>query len=351
MAPIRAVEIRLPPHLDDLSLDSFLSYLKWQQAKQDLKAVKEAFQEGIAGESRYCYPWQEIPAEEDFELGPFHIKLKTAKKPGTVSWEKVISGFKASLEYWKSEWERGRLKDFRTLDGELYLPIDRLEEKLGELSEKYRGEEGLKRELKLEKPEIQVPEVFVYLLDQDYSKPTGTNARYWAEARQMLEEGEKRTVGYKEDGKQIKRFKEILYEESLSQLGSEPESPARVPYAFDGIVFIHQLEPRKRKQYSKIYQALVKERPKKLTENSRIGDFEKIKLMILAGAEGELRELGLVDDEFMQDYQPHVRNGRIYVRLNGLIKRIGEYENRFSTRYIEQNLWIAEILPGSLRSG
>lgn len=335
-------EIRLPPVLNNLQLGSFLYYLKWQNDRHDLERIANSFKKGI---SNHLLEKSKPPIEEVLEFGGLKIKVLLEETEGSISYEKVLQELKKYLNHLTEEWQNQRLKkNYRTIDGSLYIDLKLVEKKIEKLKYENKKEPGIRTELKLIEPLPSIPDNIKFIFEHDYSVPSETNARYWMESNEMLCEGEKRCIGYyDESGNRVKRFKEILYEESLNLLGEEPKHLVRVPYAFDSIIFIHQLEPRERKEYSKIISALSKKAPKNITQKSNFGDIQKIKLIMLENAENKLKEQKLIDDEFLSCYEPKLINGNIFIKLDGLSKKIEDYEQEFKSSYIEQNLYINAI--------
>lgn len=162
----------------------------------------------------------------------------------------------------------------------------------------------------------------------------------------MIEEGTKRTVGFKAkvDGKSvyINRFKRLVLEDSLQIIGGAPKTVIAVMYPFEAVSFKHQIEPREGTSYEPIISEFTKEAPEKLRSNSTIGDLVMISMM---GTEAGkiLTEKGIIKDEFLQDYDPQTEDGEMYIRIEGLKKRLDDYTKKNTTQNIEQNFSI--ILP------
>jgi len=90
-------------------------------------------------------------------------------------------------------------------------------------------------------------------------------------------------------------------------------------------VFDHHIQPRSRIHYKPdVIDSLKKPPPKVLKTTSKVGDFYKALIAATEGVEA-LRSRGLIDDEFMRDYNPQYLDGRVFVRLEGIRRRLEIY--------------------------
>ena len=65
---------------------------------------------------------------------------------------------------------------------------------------------------------------------------------------------------------------------------------------------------------------------------------EKIKLIIIDGAEDFLKEKKLLDEHFLNDYKPTRAGDRIFLRADGILKRVRDYENKFRNLHYQQQI-------------
>lgn len=325
------VDVKLPPHLTRVDENCFWEYLIWEEGKKELsKRILERFKQGVVSQSQ-----EHVPVGDEIEF-----EVTTKRYEGRPQYARISEGFGTYLDILLGEYEKGiRRNGVRTFEGEPYIRAQMVIDKLKEDVKTKRGEEITEHKVDLIRPgelRIWVPEHIAVVWSRDYSALTDYNARVYQGALSMINEGDKRAVGFKdEDGKEVKRFKKLLLEDSLQTLSGVPSNPVALLYPFENMIFIHQLEPRRPIRHSDVVNAFIQPLPERLTKRSKAGD-----LIIANEVERieALREKGLVSDEFVVDYNPTVREGHVYVRLRGVQKRLVDYKQKFVNPTIEQNI-------------
>ena len=280
------------------------------------------------------------------------FRIWTTPKQKKPSYANINEDFRSYLDFLKEHYQSELLKKrFRTIKDEPYIDVEVFIEKLNALyKSSTEGREGISQSLELVRPERLLTNItteVVYAIDQNYGALTEANGRTYQNGLNMIVEGERRTVGYKdEEGNEIKRFKKLLLEDSLNTLGEYPEGPTPLRYSGTGFDFIHQIEPRQSYKHASIYNQFAKELPRKITKKSKTGD-----LMLIQAIRNDpsfknaLLEKGLIDESFLNDYDPQLRGGYMLVRLQGVIDRFDHYKNKVyrSEPSIEQNITIERV--------
>ncbi len=357
---IKNIPVYLPDVLTSIDEKSFRQYMMWQDDQRMLNRYPiSKFTEALLSTLPYTdenRPEEKVK-EDRIKLGELEFLVITTQQSKRISYKSVYDKFKTFVnsleEFYKDERLR---KDFRTLTPkslqlsikELYVHSKMVKEKLIEyVNTSLEGKEGIKQEVKLIKPEqllTSIPEVMHINLGRDYKAVAESNARAWQEAQNMVEEGGKRTVGFQVKGTKeyVKRFKRLVLEDSLQILGEVPKTPVALMYPFPMISFKHQIEPRETVSYEPIIDSFLKEVPKVIKSNSKIGDLTLIDL-ISEGKKEWLQEKKVLSEDFLKDYDPQKEEGKTYIRIEGLKKRLQEHTKKNTTPTIEQNFSI--ILP------
>jgi hypothetical protein len=341
------IKCYLPPELTKIDEESFIRFLSFQDEKKILeKYIIDNFKKGIRNDIGFSDENRPDNRVETFlKIGnDIEIAVYTTPTTKRPAYEKIKKGFENYLNFLLEEYEKGVSREgVITIKNEPYVSVSILIKKLNnDVANLLEGREGIRQELEIKRPLI-IPEgdfkVVPIVFGRDYSQISETNARAYINALNLIKTGEKRTTGYKEGEEIIKRFKMLLLDDSLQILGGEPKEPTALTYPYENYVFIHQLEPRTIYSHKEIIDSLIKEPPKELKKNSRIGDLKKVELMLLKNLDDVLKKKGLIDEEFISDYKPVRRGDDVFVKLKGVKKRLEKYEEICSNRYIEQNIF------------
>jgi hypothetical protein len=340
---ITQFKVSLPGDLSGMTEENFMKYLVWQRESDDVsKRLITPFKDVLCDATGYTD--SNRPATETSSIVPVgqDITYKVTTKPTTKrpSYSKVNASFRGYLDVLIDQYTREiRRKDIMTIDGQPYVAVDDVLEHIdGELQAHLEGKEGIEQHVELANPSVLVaetPQSVVIVVGRDYSALTDFNARTYEGANKFLKEG----------NAQAKRFKEDLLKDSLFTISGEVTEVVALAYPFDGISFIHQIEPRKLPQHKDILYALIKEKPSRITTRSNIGDLTKAKMFAEDGGRELLESKGLLDQEFISSYSPAVRSDQAYVRLLGLVDMFSRYMKEMVKPTLEQNIYMK---PGNL---
>lgn len=353
---IKNIPVYLPDVLTNIDEKSFRQFMMWQEDQKMLnKFPVSKFNDAILATLPYTDENRpEDVKEELVKVGELELIIKTTPQHKRTSYKSVYEKFKTFVDSLEEFYKDERLrKDFRTLtpksttseEKELYVENGMVFEKLKEyVGTSIEGKEGIRQEVTLVTPIellISIPDVMHINLERNYGMVAESNARAWQEAQNMVDEGSKRTVGYKVEGTKdyVKRFKRLVLDDSLQILGETPKTPVALMYPFEAINFKHQLEPRETTSYEPIIDSFLREVPKVIKSNSRIGDFVIIS-MIAEGNVELLMQKKMLKDEFIQDYDPQKEEGKTYIRIAGLKKRLEDYTKKNTSPTLEQNFSI-----------
>ncbi len=359
---ISSIPVYLPDDLVNIDEKSFRQFMMWQDDHKMLnKYPINKFEDGLLTKLPYTDSNRpEKETKDNVTVGQLEFIVKTTPQQKRISYAAVYDKFKRFVEMLEEFYKDERLrKDFRTLtpkyekpeqeeEKELYVKNGMVLEKISEYKESsLEGKEGIKQQVDLIKPlEIlaSTPEMMQINLERNYGAVAESNARAWQEAINMIEEGNRRTVGYKDEvtKEYIKRFKKLVLEDSLQIIGQTPKNPVAVMYPFETVSFKHQLEPREPVSYEPIISSFTKEVPKVIKTNSKIGDLVMVN-MIEKGQVQWLKDKELLKEDFLTDYDPQREDEFIYIRIAGLKKRFKDYTRDNTTPTIEQNFFI--VLP------
>lgn len=339
---VQREEFILPQARGVLDAEAFWGYLDGELGSKKITSrVKGRFEPVLFAKTGYGDEQRPAAAvESEVQVGDYVFAVTTKPTTKTPAYKQVVEGlgdYVGFLREQRAEEEVLR-RGMRRLDGELYVHLDVLEEKLErDLRETLQGKEGVEQSTKgllygegLVEPEAsRAPASLALGIGTDYGRLTERNAAvYWDALNYLLAVGER-----------SRAFKDALKEESLRVLGSEPTEPVSVCYAFDGMAFYHQLEPRARVAYRGVIDAFLKPAPAALRKNSAVGDFPLVRRFV----EGDqaVREKGLVDQDFLADYHPRVDGGRVFIRLDGVRDRLDQYTE--GTPFLEQNITVRRV--------
>ncbi len=334
---ITQIDARRVPELNGMTQSSFRGFLRWPHDKKVVVSnVIDPFKQGLLG--RIGYSDDNRPKGQTVSrvgVGDVRFNVTTTPQDKSPSYKEVNETFGEYLEFLSEQHGSDvKRKGIRTFEGSAYVDVDVVLEKLNELNEESRrGKSGINQKIEVASPEDvvkYVPDRIGVVLGQNYSALTDFNARGYSGAINFVKEGDKKSG----------EFKSRVLEQSLETLGVDsPSEVSVVGYAFEGFTVHHQLEPRSTRSHSKIIDALTKEPGVRLTKSSKIGDLHKVRMMG-EGATTQLYEKGLVDDSFVEDYSPVVRDGKDFVRIDGLQKRFEGYKNSLKSESLEQNFGV-----------
>jgi len=340
---ITQFKISLPGDLSGMTKENFMKYLVWQRESKDVsKILISPFEDAVCVATGYTD--SNRPAAETSSIVPVSqdIAYKVTTTPTTKRplYKEVNESVKGYLDVLLEQYTRDiRRKDIMTIDDQPYVAVnDVLKYIDGELSAHLEGKEGIEQKLELASPAVlvaDIPQSVVIVVGRDYSAMTDSNARTYEGARKFLKEG----------NAQARRFKEDLLSDSLATIGSDVTEVVALAYPFEDVSFIHQLEPRKPTLHKDILYALIKEKPKKITTKSTMGDLVRANMFAESGGRELLVAKGLLSPEFMSAYSPAVRDEKAYVRLQGLVDMFGKYVKDMVNPTVEQNIYMK---PGNL---
>jgi len=326
-------EYSLPGDMEEINPENFWNFLDWEKgSKRVTSKIRNPFEQALCEETGYSdthRPPGEV--ESIVEVGDIEFTVKTKPTTKTPSYREVVDRFREYLGFLQEEKveEDVLRRGVRRLDGELYLSLDLLEEKLTrDQEEALTGKEGVEQRVIL--PNGEVPELLVVSFDFDYGTLTQENAVQYGTATTFL----------KEWNSLAKKFKEAVKEDSLALLGRVPTQPVAIRYGFNGTVFYHHLEPRKRVAYREVVGEFVKPFTPKPRKGSKVGDFPKLRRHA-EGQEDFLREKELIDDRFLETYRPRTRDGNLYVRHQGVSERLETYST--GKPFLEQNFSVRRV--------
>lgn len=339
---ITQFDIVMPSALTGVDLASFITYLNWIKDEAEIKKrIIDPFKKGVfkaTDFNDYNRPEQmqttSVFVGEGIE---FIVQTKpTTKKP---SYATVTKEFGNYLNVLLDQHSRGiSRKDVRTFKDEPYVSLIDVEEVLRKLiRDSLEGKEGVEQKIiEVKAPEELLsflPSSISLVIGRDYSSLSDYNARVYIQAENFVDHA----------NELVKPFKGMLLEDSLTVLGIEDKKQVSeiklLAYAFEGVIFYHQIEPRTSPKHAEVVEAFTKPVPSRITRVSKIGDFELLKLMHQMPYE-ELEKKGLINEEFKKDYAPEFTLDTMFVRLEGVIKRLNFYLANIATKTAEQNIYV-----------
>lgn len=332
------VTIDLLPSITGLTEENFWRFLNWHQDEREAeRRIIERFKPTIF--SRTGYSDENRPAGEvedvvrvQYSDLEFLVKTKsTTKKPG---YKQVNVEFGDYLRFLLERYQQGvQQKGVLTVNDEPYVLVDNLIGKLErDLENILEGKEGISQSLTCP-PQPSVDRLTIELA-RDYSKFIVENAMAFIAASQLLEHG----------SENYKVFKDLLEDSSLEVLGGKPATPVVVTYPFEHAVFRHHLDPRITVKYAEIINtALLKDPTERITRRSRIGDLKLARLVKDEVLAQTLREKDLLDPEFILDYHPIIRDGQVYVRLEGVISRLEAYNGDLTSYSLNPSFSVRRV--------
>ena len=344
--------IYLPPVLEGLGEDDFWQYIDWQSHRGEIpKMITAPFKNQNLSPFTDDNP-PEKPKPTRAKFGSVVFGVLSKKKTKRPRYADIYSDFEGFLTNLKESYERGTLrKDYRTIeeDGkkELYVSLDTVAGKLREdkntmLSEK----EGVDNKISLLKPaglSEEVLESITIVADTDYSARSEYNARIYQLASNFLNQGDINT-GFSQKKEAGRRFKKILLEDSFERLGGRPETFVKVPYPFGSITFKHHIKPKSQPSYETMINAFLHPIPKTIKKGSLAGDFSMLEGLKSPGLRERLKEKGIWDEEFEQTYRPRLISGRVYILLEGVMKRLEYYRNRSISTSYDQHVSVGRTI-------
>lgn len=325
------------PKLEDISEASFRSYANSKVQQNELRGMvikpfRDAIYESI--------PWNdenrpEDPITEAVEISDkisFDVTVKpTYKRP---AYARIINEVSNTLSQRSEDYNEGRkVAGVLTINDEGYIRVKDVLDQTLELMSKYReGREGVSRRVSACAPEKllnEVPKSLTVVIGQGYDMLTQQNAQTYLKAQNLIRASESNS----------KEYEEMLLNETLQQLGlNRPKQVVSVLYAYDDLAFEHQIEPRQTPKHKAVIDALIKAVPERITKLSKAGDLALAVRLLNDDNTDFFRTKGLIDDNWLNDYRPRVREDQVYVRLEGLMSRLHRYRTEFVTQGLEQNI-------------
>lgn len=336
---LQEIELRLLPNLDSITEPNFLAYFFWQRSSSLIRdIIISKFEEGLIKETGFNET--NIPNEEKKTNIPISSYLEfivtTTPRSKQISQSTVLEELFAMITLLKSQYDQGISREgILTLESQPFLNLDEIVDKYNGLMTFKETKKSISNTINSnpDLEEIPLADVIKFLIGKDYSRVTEENSRLYLKSKKFVKEGDKRAS----------EFKKTITLSALSTIGLSDEEQLTevtlVGYTFDQYTLVAQLEPRNVPRYSEILNSLFRVCPKQIKSNSKIGDLEKARL-IGQGQQQLLLEKGLVDSEYLETYKPLTRDGKVYVKLNGLVLRLKEYQDRYTSRKVELNLGI-----------
>ncbi len=352
--------LQLPPHLEDLSEDSFGYHQQWWNfSKPFLRGNVKNFESSLkkwTGFSDRKRPDGKV--ETPIRTGSIRFIVSTEPTHKTPDYSTICNEFSNYVDFLIEQHTRDvRRRDVRTFEGEPFISHDILLEKMDSMKkEMLSGKEGIKQRIESNdsKMKDKIPENLDIPL-RNYGNLSGSNAEIIILSGNMLDEGKKRITGFSR-GKgsnrtHYPRFRELLLEDSLQTLGllsSDYEELLKLPkdqekivdYMFgDSSCYKNLLVRQDRTSYSKILDGFIKEPPSRPKKDSNIGDFILIDTMLKdKDMFGRLQDLGFYDTEFTETYDLKRRGDKLYMSLKGLRKKMGIYADDATNVNVRQNV-------------
>tara|TARA_Y100000310_G_scaffold203871_1_gene204127 strand:+ start:4589 stop:5632 length:1044 start_codon:yes stop_codon:yes gene_type:complete len=337
----------LPSETPSISEASFIESQTWKHDSRRINKRRGSFRDRLY--ESLPFSDEERPNGETWskvDFGKISLVVKTKPSVKRPSFKEAVDAFEAYLGFILEQYEREEVSRGRviTVETEPYITIPTLINKIEYEKEKIKtGTEGVSQSVDVHDPEKTLEDEVDFLPfdpDRDYSPLTEYNAWFYAISEIFLKEGNRR------DGE----FKKLLKAQSIEQVGGKVAriAHARYPYSMSG--WLNQLEYRETPEYGKIFAALHREPPEKLTRRSSIGDLQLGN--ILAFRDPILEELlakGVVTEasieEYRTDYHPIRRAERGFLRLRGVIQRFERYNKELRSSTIEQNPELTSLRP------
>ena len=327
---IQTLEVMLPDKIRGIDEESFVQYERWRNESAWLDLIINPFEEALCKATGYSDVIRPRKQKEDeIKVDSALFMVTTTPTTKKASYKTVFLNFEGYVNYLKEEKDRTNIKGISTIEGELYVNVDLLAEKLEKELEESDPGSGVSQKIVPVEPEglvSKVPDKLAVAVSRNYAALIESNAREY-----IL------SVNMKKKGNELaSKFKKSVLEDSLVQIG-KLEEPEVMKYSFEKYAFYNQLEPREPLKYEKIVDSFMKEAPDQIKTSSRIGDFEKIR-MCANGLSDALKEKGLIGMDFIETYNPTMLNEAAYARLEGIQKKIAEYKKKFTGDSIEQNI-------------
>ncbi|MBI2670676.1 hypothetical protein HYX18_01710 [Candidatus Woesearchaeota archaeon] len=333
------LEIELPPELNTLTERNLLRFLSWgDESKQIERRICEEFKTGVFSTLPYSdtnrppeRKKDSIKISEDLE---FIVTTTPQKK--ISSYKEVGVEFDNYLKFLLDQYQKQISREgIITIENEPYILVDEIMKKINEDLQNFLiGKEGILQSLGIIKPEDltkEIPRLIVIVLGRNYSAVTEYNSRTYVDAQKVLIEGERR----------VSLFERLLYEDACKVIGTDkPKETVEVLFPFENITILYQMISTSRTSYGDIINAFIKEKPEVLKTNSVFGDLVKAQIYKNEEEKNKLQQKGLLDEEFEIYYKPRIRSGDIYIRLNGVIRRLEVYKKKYTIPSFEKNIFI-----------
>ena len=328
---IKETRIKLP-EISILGEQSFKEYLRWGVEVGTASIPYNEFKAGVFGGVTF----KERPREKvetPLQVNGIEMIVVTSPTHTRPAYGEILDEFENYLFFLQERVKKGlRQEGIRTMEGKFYISADLLLEKLQkDIETMLKGKEDIKQELYFTAPEENIPEILPVVYGRNYSAFTEFNAREAHKSKNFVKEGNSRA----------NKFKSILLEDSLKTLGiekpSDVEESVELAYPFEYFTFRHLITPESTPQNKQLMDKLIKPAPKRLTTKSTIGEY--VLLQIWKNQAQVLTEKKLIDEDFLKDYNPRLLGERVFISLEGVIKRFTNYRKEFIKPSLNQHIY------------
>ena len=324
---LEKLEIRLPEPLEEITEKSLAQCVSWGYNSKQLSKITEKFKEEIF--KKYFNNRRNISGkiEKKINFGSdFLFNASMVLRDKKISYSGVYSEIENYLVFLLGQYQDGIPREgVLTIENEPYVICNDLILKIKKNIHDLKGAKVAEKRFRTINPVLgEIPSLITIIRQRDYSILDSNNAEFYVKAEAILEEGKNR----------IKLFKDFSLKYALKLIGKgEIGEIATIKHQFSAHSYLQQLEPQMSVKYGEIISLLIGDEDKKT-----IGDLEKAMDWENEGKKEKLKVEGLIDDEFIRDYNPKVRDGIVRIRLEGILSRLSLYKEKFSSKYTEQNI-------------
>lgn len=340
----------MPPPLDGITEECFRRYCIWEGDRRDLqRTVVDPFAETAKDSSPYN-EFNQVPegenGETELRCGSVTFVISAKNTTSRPPYEDIVNGFRRHVLGLEESWREETLrKGFRTFEGELYVSAGDLLSRLsGHVQMAKEERAGVGKEITLlSPPELagETPEFMPIDYSRYYAASSEYNARAFQHARNMIAEGNARTVGRGRGEERIHMFEELLFDDSLQVLGEAPETTVQLDYPFEHLTFTHVIRPSKSVSYADVVALLIKPFPEGVEEGSKplrkkmtTGDLVLAASLWKEGFHEALRERAILTVDFEKEYDPRAEGNEVYVKASAVLKRLDRYiKEKTATKY------------------